>query len=121
MRGLPDAMVQISNASGQAYTQSASTDSSGRFTFTDVPIGTYLLGFFHPKLDSLSLTSPTLRVDVRTEQPVVARLATPSTRTIVRSLCGANSAKDSTGLIIGYVRGADNSMPRSNGVVNLRW
>ena len=31
MHGLPDAMVQISSASGQAFTQSATTDSAGRF------------------------------------------------------------------------------------------
>ena len=78
MRGLPDAMVQISGTGGQSFTQSVTTDGAGRFTFSDVPVGTFLLGFFHPKLDSLALTSPTLRVDVRTDQPVQARLAVPS-------------------------------------------
>src|SRR5215207_8428849 len=62
MRGLPDAMVQISSASGPAFTQTATTDSVGRFSFAGVPVGTFLLGFFHPKLDSLALTTQTLRV-----------------------------------------------------------
>src|SRR6186713_2204884 len=88
MRGLSDAMVQISSAAGQSVTRTATTDSAGRFTFAEVPVGTYLLGFFHPKLDSLALTTQTLRVDVRTEQPVQARLAVPSARTIVRGICG---------------------------------
>jgi len=88
MRGLPDAMVQISGTGGQSFTRSATTDTAGRFTFSEVPVGTFLLGFFHPKLDALSLTSPTLRVDVRTDQPVQARLAVPSPQTIVRSCAG---------------------------------
>jgi hypothetical protein len=121
MRGLSDAMVQISSANGQAFTHSATTDSVGRFSFSDVPSGTYLLGFFHPKLDSLALTTQTLRVDVRTDQPVQARLAVPSARTIVRAICGAKAVTDSTGLLLGYLRGADNSMPRSAGTVSVQW
>jgi hypothetical protein len=121
MRGLPDAMVQISSAAGPAFAKTATTDSAGRFSFAEIPVGTYLLGFFHPKLDSLSLTMQTLRVDVRTEQPIKARLALPSARTIVRTICGPKSIADSTGLLIGYLRGADNSMPRANGTVSVQW
>jgi len=121
MQGLAGATVQIADATGKTWSKSIETDPTGHFEFVAVPVGTYLLGFFHPKLDSLSLSGPTLRVDVRSEQPVVARLVIPSARTIVRSLCGAKSVSDSTGLIIGYVRGADNSMPRADGALNLRW
>src|SRR5262249_33580053 len=67
------------------------------------------------------LQSQTLRVDVRTDQPMTARLAIPSPATIVRSVCGAKTLKDSTGLLLGYLKGADNSMPRGNGTVNVRW
>ena len=121
MRGLVSATVQISDAAGGAFTQTTQTDASGSFKFTDVAKGTYLLGYFHPKLDSLALASPTLRVDVRTDQPMTARLAIPSAATIVRAVCGAKTLKDSTGLLLGYLKGADNSMPRGNGSVSVRW
>ena len=41
----------------------------GHFEFIDVPVGSSHLGFFHPTLDSLGLTSETKRLDLRVEQP----------------------------------------------------
>jgi len=121
MRGLAGATVQIADAAGKAWTQSQTSDANGRFSFADVPAGTYLLGFFHPKLDSIGIAPPMFRVDVRTTEPLQARLAVPSAPTLVHSVCGAKSVGDSTGLLIGYVRGADNSMPRVGSTVTVRW
>lgn len=120
-RGLAGANVQIANARDGTWSRMATADESGRFQFADVPIGTYLLGFFHPKLDSLSISSQTLRVDVRTEQPMQVRLAIPSARTLARSVCGEKSVSDSAGLLVGYLRSAETSMPRSGGSLNIRW
>ena len=121
MRGLAGATVQIADASGKPWTRSVATDSAGRFTVEDVPIGTYLIGFFHSKLDSLAIATMTFRADVRTPDPLDVRLGVPSARTIARALCGRTAIADSTGLFMGYLRGADNSMPRPNGTVVVRW
>jgi hypothetical protein len=121
MRGLAGATVQIADASGKPWTRSVATDSAGRFTIEDVPIGTYLIGFFHSKLDSLAIATMTFRADVRTPDPLDVRLGVPSARTIARALCGRTAIADSTGLFMGYLRGADNSMPRPNGTVVVRW
>jgi hypothetical protein len=121
MRGLPAATVQIADATGGPFALSTQTDDAGRFTFNDVPKGTYLLGYFHPKLDSLALAPQTLRVDVRTDQPVTPRLTIPSAATIVGAVCGPKTVRDSSGLLLGYLKGADNGMPRRNGTVNVRW
>ena len=121
MRGLAGATVQIADASGKPWTRSVATDSAGRFTIEDVPIGTYLIGFFHSKLDSLAIATMTFRADVRTPDPLEVRLGVPSARTIARALCGRTAIADSTGLFMGYLRGADNSMPRPNGTVVVRW
>ena len=86
MRGLAGATVQIADATGKPWTKSVPTDSSGRFAVDDVPIGTYLIGFFHSKLDSLAIATTTFRADVRTTQPLDVRLGVPSARTIARAL-----------------------------------
>lgn len=121
MHGLAGASVQIVDARRQASAHVVETDSAGRFSFADVPSGTYLLGYLHPKLDSLALSPPVLRVDVRTEEPIRVMLAVPSAHSIVRAYCGANAERDSTGLLIGFVRGADNSAPRPGATLGLRW
>ena len=121
MRGLAGASVQIADARGGAWAKTVASDSAGSFTIADVPVGTYFLGFFHPKLDSLSLGSQTMRVDVRTEEPMRVRLAIPSSVTIARSLCGPKIVSDSNGLLLGYLRSAETSMPRPSGSVNIRW
>ena len=121
MRPLGNANVQIASATGAPWIKSYTTDSTGTFELTDVPNGTYLIGFFHVELDSLGLPPPTFRLDVRAGPPIYMPLAIPSGRTIARSLCGRNGTSDSTGLLLSYVRGADNSMPRPDGKLVIRW
>ena len=121
MRPLAEANVQIASTVGPPWTKSYNTDSNGTFELTDIPNGTYLIGFFHAELDSLGLLPPTFRLDVRAGPPIHMRLAIPSARTIARSLCGRSSRTDSTGLFLSYVRGANNSLPLPNGELVLRW
>ncbi len=121
MRPLRNANVQIAAATGAPWIKSDTTDSTGTFELTDVPNGTYLIGFFHAELDSLGLLPPTFRMEVRAGPPIHMRLAIPSARTIARSLCGSKATSDSTGLFLGYVRGADNSMPRPDAKLVIRW
>ena len=121
MRPLAGASVQILEATSSSWSKFYDTDSTGTFEFAGIPSGSYLLGFFHAKLDSLGLVSQTLRLSVPAGQSLRLHLAIPSARTIARALCGRGGANDSTGLFLGYVRGADNSMPRPNGTVVMRW
>ncbi|HEX5072485.1 MAG TPA: carboxypeptidase-like regulatory domain-containing protein [Gemmatimonadaceae bacterium] len=121
MRPLAAATVQIAAATGTSWIRVLETDSSGTFEFTGVPTGTYLIGFFHAEFDELGLVPPTFRIDVRAGPPIHVGLAIPSARSIALSLCGVNAVSDSTGLFLGYVRGADDSMPRPDAKLVLRW
>ena len=121
MRPLAEATVQIAAATGGPWVRTYETDSKGTFEFTGVPDGTYVIGFFHASLDALGLVPTAFRIEVRAGPPIHATLAIPSPRSIARSLCGGNASSDSTGLFLGYIRGADNSMPRPDAQLVLRW
>ena len=121
MHPLGQANVQIAAAAGTPWIRTYNTDSRGAFEFTGVPNGTYLIGFFHAELDSLGLLPPTFRLEFRAGPPIHMRLAIPSARTIARALCGPKAKSDSTGLFLGFVRGAGNSNPRPDGKLVIRW
>jgi hypothetical protein len=121
MRPLAGASVQIATAAGTPWIKTYHTGADGTFEFTGVLDGTYLIGFFHAKLDELGLVSKTIRLDVRPGPAIHMRLAIPSARTIASALCSRKGPSDSTGLFLGYLRGADNSLPLPNGTVVMRW
>lgn len=124
MRPLTTALVQLAlvpEPNRIAAVRSMSTDSLGRFEFTDVLPGTYLLGFQHVAVDSLGLRSPLQRIDVRTASTVRASLAVPSMRGIIRTVCGRDGGKDSLAVLLGSVRHARSDAPLPGAFVSLRW
>ena len=96
------------------------SDASGRYRVSGLPFGSYLAGFFHPALDTLGLESAPRRVDVSVSQQRVD-LATPSVQTVIASICPAGSASDSTGLLIGHVRGTAEESPIAGASVTVEW
>jgi hypothetical protein len=124
MRPLAGAVVQLAAvpAAGRlGALRSARTDSTGEYRFTDVVPGTYLLGFQHVAMDSLGLTSPIHRVDVRTARDVRVRLVVPSPASIVGSVCGKRNPADSMGVLLGAIRDARSDAPLPGAYVSLRW
>lgn len=96
------------------------SDSIGRYRIDTVPPGQYLIGFQHPRLDSLGLDAITRTIEV---DPVIryqrVDLALPSGRSFVTTLCGARP--DSSGVIIGRVFSADDDTPIAAGSVVVRF
>ena len=75
--------------------------------------------FFHPTLDSLGLDLLPRRLTVRPGEQH-DDLSIPSAWTVVTQLCRGTPMKDSTGLLLGHVRDADNQLPRT-GTVTVFW
>lgn len=124
MRPLTGAVVQLAlvPAPGTiAGVRSIVTDSLGRFDFTPVTPGTYLLGYQHVAADSLGLRSPLQRIDVRTATTVRAPMAVPSMQSIIRTICGRDGLKDSLAALIGSVRHARSDAPLPGAFVSMRW
>ncbi len=104
---LAGAVVQLVGAdSPSRFNGTALSDSLGRFAIANVPAGRYMLGFFHPVLDSLGV-EPLLRdLNVDGRQPVRADLATPSPSRLRAVICGRRAAADTGALVVGVVRDA---------------
>ena len=119
---LAGAVVQLVSADGAAREgRTVMADSAGRFTIPDVAEGRYALGFFHPILDSLGLEPSLREVAVRARQSVRADLATPSPARLRAAICGAQTASDSSGVVVGVVRDARDGEPAPGAEVLGQW
>lgn len=119
---LAGAIVQIVAAEGQPhFSRTVVSDSLGRFTLDDVPVGHYLIGFFHPVLDSLGVDAPLREVHVDGPRPERADLGIPSAARLRAAICGPRSATDSSAVLVGVVRDAWDKAPAAEVTVTGEW
>ncbi len=110
----------VPSATPWAAGRMVKSDSIGRFRIDTVAPGQYLIGFQHPRLDSLGLDAVNRTIDVdKVIRYQRVDLALPSGRTFVTTLCGARA--DSTGVVIGRVFSADDAVSLSGGSVVVRF
>lgn len=117
---LAGALIQLVGTDSVALTRGTVADSSGRFQLADVPSGRYLLGFQHPRLDSLPIELTPRRVDVRASRTTTTELALPGPSALRRGLCGPATLLDA-GLVLGVVRDVRDRQPRAGAQVVVRW
>jgi hypothetical protein len=126
-RPLVGARVQaVSSGSVTSFAQTDVTDSLGRYALHGIPDGRYMIGFFHPVLDSLGVEAPVHEIRVESQHDVQIDLATPTGSQIKAAVCGAQlphpqGATDSGAVIIGVVRGARDRTPISGAAVSAEW
>jgi Carboxypeptidase regulatory-like domain len=119
-RPLAGARVElIPAAARESPGYSTESDASGGFRLDSVAPGRYVLGFAHPRLDSLGLVLTPRLVEVGAASTVRADLAVPSARALGQVLCGIQSAE--TGALVGRVMDADTGVPVETGTVLIRW
>ena len=121
MRPLVGAMIQLVDGSDPTRIRSAETDAHGDYAIDSVRVGTYLLGFFHPRVDELAVETPLVRIDVRTVGEIRAHVAIPSARTISARVCGPAATRDSVGLFMGVVRSAHGAALSAPARVRAQW
>ena len=119
---LADASVQLVSANNPAgFARTATSDSLGRFTLTEIPDGLYTLGFFHPLLDSLGVIAPLREVFIGGQRPVQADLAVPSPARLRVAICGKPTSADSGAVVTGVIRNAADGSPADSVTVKGEW
>lgn len=120
--GLAGALVQlVATSPGGTVRLATVSDSAGRFVFPAVERGRFVAGFFHPKLDSLGVEAPLSPLVVGGEGSLALDLAVPSVATVLHTACGAGATRDSSGAMVGYVRGAEHGLGAAGVDVRARW
>ncbi len=103
---LDGATVQLVDAANPSKVRTAIAASNGRFVIDSVEVGTYLIGYFHHRLDQLGIEAPLFRVNITTADEVEVPMAIPSAETIIAKRCGPGDAESPMGLYMGFVRNA---------------
>ena len=119
---LAHATVQLVAADDPArFARSSAADSIGRFSFSDVPDGRYMIGFFHPRLDTLGIAAPVRELRVIRRLPVAIDLAIPGAARLVRAICGDRASDSASGVVMGVVRDARSREPLASVTVAGEW
>ena len=118
---LAGALVQLVAKGPHASVSSATSGAQGEFEIAGVPAGSYIIGFFHPTLDSLGLGVAPRPLEIAGATPIHVGLAIPSAGTVRNLLCPPGSNADSSGLMIGFVRDADTGIPLAGATIVVMW
>lgn len=118
--------MQIAPIEGAAQiSRTANADTLGRFVIDSVPAGRYMLGFFHPMLDSLGIEPPLREVTVHGEGGLRADLAIPSVVSFRSAICGTSIVQaadpNSGALVVGIVRNARDLSAVLDASVSAEW
>lgn len=93
------------------------TDSEGRFRLPGVPIGTYSVSFFHPRLAELGVSAPPRQVTLRAGAAATVQLAVPSEETLLFGWCLAEQGAPGGAVLAGTVRDSLTGVPMPRAIV----
>lgn len=97
------------------------TDSGGRYRFDDVVRGRYMVGFFHPMLDSLTLEPIVRELEVAGNVAVKFDLAIPAGPRLRDAFCSGRPSGNTGAAVVGVVRNAADGSPTGGATVRAEW
>ncbi|MEO5904685.1 MAG: carboxypeptidase regulatory-like domain-containing protein [Gemmatimonadaceae bacterium] len=118
---LSGATIQLVASADPSSILNAVSDSLGHFRMTEVPLGHYRIGFFHPLLDSLGVEAPLRDVYVDSYGSVTANVGVPSAATLRRAMCESEPGGAPGAVIVGTVRSAHDGLPMPKVAVFGEW
>lgn len=118
---LAGAIVQVALRDSLQRPFSTTTDATGRFRLGGLPLGQYVIGFYHEALGALGLDAPRRAIDLAADSSVRLDLAIPSGGVVRALRCGGDSAADRDGLLAGFVRDAVRDEAITGATVVAEW
>ena len=118
---LAGAAVQVAMRGSASAPRTATTDSNGLYRVSGLPAGQYVIGFYHDALTVLGIDAPTTGIELATDTLVKVNLAIPSSRSIRTLRCGSDEIESSSGMLVGFVRDADQHAAVPGAVLRLNW
>lgn len=100
---------------------STKTDSLGKFEFDSLPPGTFRLGVFHPRLDTLGLSIVTRPFHVGPDSTSIVVMFVPSAAAIVHAKCPPQSNALGMSAVIGEVSDPESLLPVAGAEVSIAW
>jgi hypothetical protein len=119
---LSGALVLLTRrTSDTTVSRSAATDADGRFAFTELPAGTYLIALESALLDSLELSLPTDSVTLAPGDRKHLQLSIPSGGTLRTLVCPDVILPPGIGALAGRVQDASDERPLHGVLVSIGW
>lgn len=118
---LAGAVVQVAARGPQRAPHTAVTDSLGRFVVSNLPSGAFVVGFYHDNLTALGLDAPLAAVELGADTLVMINLWIPSVPVVRALRCGGDITADAAGMLVGFLRDAEDGSAVHGTVLRLSW
>lgn len=119
-RPLSGAAVQVVAGRSTQAPWTTTTDSTGKYRISGLPAGRYIVGFYHDALTKLGLDAVTRTIELTADTIATADLAIPS-GAMVRALRCGQSDEYALGMLVGFVRDAENHAAIAGTKVTVHW
>lgn len=115
MEVLSDARVAV-----MGTTVLGRSDENGQFRVDSVPVGSWWVSFFHPRLQTLGVSPPSRKVTVEEGRATRADLAVPSETTLLRGWCMAEQPGPGYAALAGVVTDSLTGVPMPRATVRAQ-
>ncbi len=119
-RPLSGASVEVAAVRSAHAPWTTTTDSAGQYRVSGLPAGQYTVGFYHEALTTLGLDAVTRTIDLAADTDARVDLAIPSSE-MVRALRCGKSDDYAQGMLVGFVRDAENHAPIAGTKAIVHW
>jgi hypothetical protein len=119
-RPLYGASVQVAAVRSTRAPWTTTTDSAGQYRVSGLPAGQFTVGFYHDALTTLGLDAVTRTIELVADTSAKVDLAIPSSA-MVRALRCGKSDDYAQGMLVGFVRDAENRAAIAGTKATIHW